>query len=64
MVERNDPIALILVAHWAVLIERADSCGCWFLKGCAKRVREFVEEKLAGEELPVRELLNGLEGVG
>lgn len=37
MVRRHDLAALVVFAYWAaMLVNRAEHVGCWFLKGLAK----------------------------
>lgn len=44
MLWRRSAAALIVVAHWSLLVERAE-CHCWFLKGSATKVlREIAGE--------------------
>lgn len=45
MVATHDPAALVVLAHWAgFLVERAEQCGCWFLKGLARNILMEISE--------------------
>jgi len=44
MVWRGNPAALIVLAHWSLLVERAER-HCWFLRGSARNIlRQIVGE--------------------
>ena len=48
MVGRDDPAALVVVAHWAlILVKRAERVGCWVLKGLAKVVVMLIQRILS-----------------
>ncbi|KAK3387929.1 hypothetical protein B0H63DRAFT_392579 [Podospora didyma] len=56
MVWRRNPAALVVFAHWSLLVERAAGEGrYWFLKGLAAKVRDKV-----AEELPEGDKAHGL----
>ncbi|KAG8528343.1 uncharacterized protein KY384_007261 [Bacidia gigantensis] len=39
MLERHEPAALVVLAHWAAIsVKRAELGGCWFLRGAARIV--------------------------
>ncbi|KAF2201413.1 hypothetical protein GQ43DRAFT_415904 [Delitschia confertaspora ATCC 74209] len=44
MVEQGSLASMVVLAHWVVLVERAERRGCWFLKG----VKEIVIEEVIG----------------
>ncbi|KAL3473151.1 hypothetical protein BJX99DRAFT_272412 [Aspergillus californicus] len=47
LLARHDPAVLVVVAHWAaVLVTRADRCGCWFVRGLAMTILLRVAERL------------------
>ena len=54
MVARRNHAALVVLAHWSVLVERAESY-CWFLRGAAAEVR-----RQAARELPQDSVIQGL----
>lgn len=58
MVWRRSPAALIVLAHWSLLIERAER-HCWFLKGSATKVVRQVAEELP-EDSTVQSLIENL----
>ncbi|KAL4899889.1 hypothetical protein BDW74DRAFT_105832 [Aspergillus multicolor] len=46
-VARHDPAALVLVAHWAaLLVNRAERCGCWFVSGLSMTILLRIAERL------------------
>ena len=48
MVGRDDPAALIVLAHWAaILVKRAERVGCWLLKGSAKMIMLQITRQLS-----------------
>ena len=48
MVARDDPAALVVLAHWAaILVKRAELVGCWLLKGSAKMVVLQITRQLS-----------------
>ncbi|KAL9609952.1 MAG: hypothetical protein Q9167_005304 [Letrouitia subvulpina] len=50
MVQRHNPAALVVLAHWAaILVKRAERVGCWFLKGLAKIVVLQVARQLSAK---------------
>ncbi|RDW92684.1 Orsellinic acid biosynthesis cluster protein D [Aspergillus mulundensis] len=47
LVARHDPAALVLVAHWAaLLVNRAERCGCWFVRGLSMTILLRIAERL------------------
>ncbi|KAK5947563.1 hypothetical protein PMZ80_001716 [Knufia obscura] len=61
MVAAHCPAALVVVAHWAaLLVMRAEHCGCWFLRGSMRRVLLLVAERLRIEDCAVQSLVGGL----
>ncbi|KAH6640552.1 hypothetical protein F5144DRAFT_100039 [Chaetomium tenue] len=49
MVWRKCPAALVVLAHWSVLVERAEYCY-WFLKGSTANLRRQVAEELPDDD--------------
>ena len=48
MVGRDDPAALVVLAHWAaILVKRAEHVGCWLLKGSAKLIVLQITRRLS-----------------
>ena len=48
MVGRDDPAALVVLAHWAaILVKRAERIGCWLLKGLAKLIVLQITRQLS-----------------
>ncbi|KAA8652862.1 hypothetical protein EYZ11_007602 [Aspergillus tanneri] len=61
MVLRQSPAALVVLAHWAaLLVKRAEDCGCWFLRGSAKAIQLQIEERLPVDDYAVQGLVIGL----
>lgn len=61
MVAAHCPATLVVVAHWAaLLVMRAEHCGCWFLRGSMRRVLLLVAERLRIEDCAVQSLVGGL----
>ncbi|KAI4160161.1 MAG: hypothetical protein LQ342_005950 [Letrouitia transgressa] len=61
MVQRHDPAALVVLAHWAaMLVKRAERVGCWFLKGSAKIIVLQVARHLSAKEHTVLSLVECL----
>ncbi|EAQ85116.1 hypothetical protein CHGG_09130 [Chaetomium globosum CBS 148.51] len=58
MVWRKCPAALVVLAHWSVLVERAESCY-WFLKGSTANLRWQVAQELPDDD-SIRGLVNGM----
>ena len=58
MVSRQIPAALIVVAHWMVLVERAEHYH-WFLKGSAIRLLQHIASDLP-EDGGIQSLIEGL----
>ncbi|KAL6718494.1 hypothetical protein ACLMJK_004586 [Lecanora helva] len=61
MIYRNDPAALVVLAHWAViLVRRAESVGYWFLRGSAKMVVLQIARRLSNGNFAVSGLVECL----
>lgn len=61
MVFQNNPAALVVLAHWAaLLVNRAEQCGCWVLRGTAKSLTALIDVLLPADNLALRSLLAGL----
>lgn len=60
MIPRGVPSALVMLAHWALLVDRAERCGCWFLSGVADRIIRDVKEHFSGESDVVKRVVEGL----
>ena len=45
MIKMNKPHALVVVAHWSLLIERAERHS-WFLQGSSARLMRYVKQEL------------------
>ncbi|KAF2792357.1 hypothetical protein K505DRAFT_307755 [Melanomma pulvis-pyrius CBS 109.77] len=52
--------ALVVLAHWASLVQRAEYCGCWFLRGLGAKILSLIAERLPVDNLAVRSLVDGL----
>jgi len=63
MISTHRPAALVVLAHWAVLVERSEHCGCWFLKGAAAAIRREINERLLAENAVIQGLVVGLEHI-
>lgn len=51
LVARHDPAVLVVVAHWAaLLVNRAESCGCWCVRGLAMTVLLRIAERLPADD--------------
>ncbi|KAK9238613.1 hypothetical protein V1525DRAFT_100195 [Lipomyces kononenkoae] len=58
LVSRHDPAALVVITHWAaLLVKRAEHCGCWFLTGLTKTILLQVAERLPRDDLAVQSLV-------
>lgn len=62
MAWRRNPAALVVLAHWSMLVARAER-RCWFLRGLAARVRRQIASELPDSEGPVHGLIEGLQQV-
>ena len=61
MLARNNPAALIVLAHWAAsLVRRVEETGGWFLKGAAGFVIGQVRERLPVDRPAIQVLVVGL----
>ena len=58
MVSCHNPAALVVLAHWAAsLVERAEHCGCWFLRGSAKKILRQIAQQLPADDRAVQSLV-------
>ena len=57
---RDSPAALLVLAHWVLLVDRAQRCGSWFLSGVADAIVQAVRVRLSHENEVVQGLLEGL----
>ena len=57
MVQSHEPAALVVLAHWAMLVKRAERVGCWFLKGSAKIIVLQVARQLSAKDHAVLGLI-------
>ena len=63
MVWRRSPAALVVLAHWSLLVERAER-HCWFLKGSAAKLRRQIARELSKDgtvQSPVEDLILDLD---
>jgi hypothetical protein len=60
MVARRSHAALVVLAHWSVLVERAESY-CWFLRGAAAEVRRQAARGLPQDSV-IQRLIENLGG--
>ena len=60
MMWRQSPAALIVLAHWSLLVERAER-HCWFLRGSATKVLRQIVGELP-EDSTVQSLVENLLG--
>ena len=64
MVGRDDPAALVVLAHWAaILVKRAEHVGCWLLKGSAKMIVLQITRQLSVHGRTVLDLVECLMDV-
>ncbi|KAK3360528.1 hypothetical protein B0T25DRAFT_535823 [Lasiosphaeria hispida] len=68
MVWRGNPAALVILAHWGLLVARAEE-QCWFLKGSAAKLLHFIMTELPQDDATqslVKDLLDtpSLHGTG
>jgi hypothetical protein len=64
MVWRRGPAALVVLAHWSLLVERAER-HCWFLRGSAATLRRQIARELSKDgtiQNPVENLILDLDG--
>jgi hypothetical protein len=64
VMKSENPAALIVLAHWVMLLQRAESCGCWYLTGMARRNIDEISERVGVENGLVRNLVVGLMSGG
>ena len=57
MLAAQNAASLVVLAHWAVLVNRAED-HYWFLHGMAARIVDHIESQLPSET--IRRLVNGL----
>ncbi|KAL4811075.1 hypothetical protein BDV18DRAFT_155688 [Aspergillus unguis] len=51
LVTHHDPAVLVVVAHWAaLLVNRAEYCGCWCVKGLAMTILLRIAERLPADD--------------
>jgi hypothetical protein len=62
MVARHSPAALVVVAHWAVLVKLTEEAGCWLLTGAAEMITKDIGARLRDERAEVPRLIDGLQG--
>ncbi|THX62013.1 hypothetical protein D6D06_00224 [Aureobasidium pullulans] len=61
MVVRSDPVALVVVAHWTILlVTRAQQLGCWFLTGVAEAILRQISGQLSANNQPALALIEDL----
>jgi hypothetical protein len=60
LVSQRVAAALVVLAHWTVLVKKAESCGCWYLSGLAQKIMSFILEQLPRDEGAVMDLVEGL----
>jgi hypothetical protein len=61
MVVSNQPAALIVTACWAaILVKRAQYCGCWFLGNSAEMVLSHVNQRVS-DNLAIVKLIKDIE---
>lgn len=61
MVLRYSPAALVVLAHWAaLLVQRAEDCGCWFLDGLSKTILLQIAARLPVDDLATQNLFRSL----
>ncbi|KAH7350232.1 hypothetical protein BKA66DRAFT_431542 [Pyrenochaeta sp. MPI-SDFR-AT-0127] len=62
MLSCRNPATLVVLAHWAAsLVERAEFCGCWYLKGFAKGILLQISKQVIVEDQATQKLIEGLE---
>lgn len=57
---RDNPASLVVLAHWALLVGRAERRGYWFLSGAADMIVSEVKDRLEKEDEAVQSLIEGL----
>ncbi|KAF2018545.1 hypothetical protein BU24DRAFT_418069 [Aaosphaeria arxii CBS 175.79] len=60
MVGQGIQIALVVLAHWALLVKRAENCGCWYLSGWVEKIVHEVQKSLQAESEAVQGLVADL----
>lgn len=51
MVSLQNSAALVVLAYWAaILVERAESCGVWFIHGLSRRILLQIQEYLSTDD--------------
>lgn len=61
MIAKNDPAALVILAHWAAsLVRKVEEQGCWFLKGASELVLAKLAECLPLDRPAIRKLIEDL----
>ncbi|OJJ04757.1 hypothetical protein ASPVEDRAFT_44284 [Aspergillus versicolor CBS 583.65] len=58
LVANHDPAVLVVVAHWAaLLVNRAENCGCWCVRGLAMTTLLRIAERLPADDGGVQRLI-------
>lgn len=58
LVSHDDPAALVILAYWAaLLVERAECYGCWFLSGSTRSILRQVTERLPANDHKIQNLV-------
>ncbi|KAF2719425.1 hypothetical protein K431DRAFT_111573 [Polychaeton citri CBS 116435] len=61
LLSHHNPAALVVLAHWtALLVNRAEHCGYWFIQGMSKKILQQVVNELSVEDQAVQSLVWGL----
>ncbi|PVH69684.1 hypothetical protein DL98DRAFT_505423 [Cadophora sp. DSE1049] len=61
LISKHNPAALLILAYWvAVLVRRAEQCGCWILKGAARKLLALIADGLPPDASKVRSLVKDL----
>ncbi|KAJ4377535.1 hypothetical protein N0V83_000360 [Neocucurbitaria cava] len=57
---RDNPASLVVLAHWALLVGRAERRGYWFLSGAAAMIVDEVKDRLEKEDEAMQSLIGDL----
>jgi hypothetical protein len=60
MLRSEKPAALVVLAHWVMLLQRAEDCGCWYFMGMARRMMDEIGDRLGVEDQVLRHLVQEL----